>query len=298
MFIYNIDQIKNRIKFEETKKNEKCQTLKLLHLGQLKLLISEILFLSRSLKDKINYTVIYVGAAEGYHIKYLADMFPQYNFILYDPGRFAITEDKNIKIHNDFFTIEVANKYANEKNILFISDIRTLDIAKYQGVDDDEADRIIIEDNKKQLRWIQIIKPVNSLLKFRLPYKPGNTKYLEGKIYLQNYSPISTETRLMVKRDDINKYKEYSNEEYDEKMAYFNCNVRMEEGLKRWMKIMEENNIKNNWDNNYTCYVLRYYLKEIGKDYKDEEVIKKFIDIINYLKKKYKNKYDVLYVKN
>lgn len=49
-------------------------------LGQLKLLITEIMFLVKVSKhgDK----VVYVGAAEGYHSGYLADMFPDLHFDL------------------------------------------------------------------------------------------------------------------------------------------------------------------------------------------------------------------------
>ena len=117
-----------------------------------------------------------------------------------------------------------AEEYGKDgNNILFISDIRNVEIgvAKLFIESDNTYDQIIEDDNTKQYRWVNAIKPIAAYLKFRPAYSPGTTKYFSGKIYLQPYSPLSTETRLLV--TDYDKMVDYDNIEFDEKLAYFNC---------------------------------------------------------------------------
>merc|ERR1711994_541796 len=87
----------------------------------------------------------------------------------------------------------------NGRPILFISDVRT---ANHRKMDDEENDMRIKEDHDSQARWHHKIKPIKSMLKFRLPYHPGKTKYLKGDIHLPVWGPQSTtETRLIVSPD-------------------------------------------------------------------------------------------------
>ena len=54
------------------------------------------------------------------------------------------------------------------------------------------------EDMSDQQRWHDLIRPKVSMLKFRLPWLPGDTEYLVGKVYTQPYAkPRSTEMRLI-----------------------------------------------------------------------------------------------------
>lgn len=290
--IYKYSQLTERMPYEEVK-NKECVSKKM-HLGQLKLFMSEILFLSKV--SKSGNIVLYVGSAEGYHISMLSDMFPDLEYHLWDPNKFKLSPRKNIKLFNNFFTDDDAKNYSkNGNNILFISDIRNSDIAKKTTVE--EIDDLIIDDNDKQIRWVQTIKPIASYLKFRLPYKAGKSKYFDGKIYLQPYSPISTETRLMSNKYDLI---EYDNIEFDEKMAYFNCNIRTQTNYSRFEKIMKKHNIKNNWDNNFGFYILHLYLdkiKQVEEHKLDEEIVQLFLKIINFLKIRYGNRYDILFDK-
>eukprot|EP00961_Rhodomonas_salina_P164988 2223290-Rhodomonas_salina.1 len=49
-----------------------------------------------------------------------------------------------------------------------------------------------------QQRWHDIIRPLKSLLKFRLPWTAGETEYLAGDVFLQAFGPITTtEARLV-----------------------------------------------------------------------------------------------------
>lgn len=310
IFPYRLDQIKGRIAYEDIKISKSCGKLwdinsPSLKLGQLKLLMSEIMFLTKV--SNPGDTVVYVGAAEGYHISMLADMFEQLNFELWDARKFDVKEQKNIKIFNNFFFDKDAKTYAKRENLLFICDIRNLDIRKAKKnstnnkkiYEHDSAvtqfDEIVENDMMKQLRWIQIIKPKYAFIKFRFAYSPGVTKYLTGKIYLQAYSPLSTEARLLTNNYDtmIN----YDNEENDEKMAYFNCIFRSavyED--QQWFNVMKKYNIRSNWDNNISFYILSKYLnKKYNKLPSDEDVANLFINIINYMYKKYGTKYNSVY---
>ena len=74
---------------------------------------------------KEDFTVLYVGAADGKHINIFVKLFPKIKWILYDPRDFMIEESENVEIHKEFFTNELCEKY---KGIdAFISDIRTND---------------------------------------------------------------------------------------------------------------------------------------------------------------------------
>src|SRR5690606_38586389 len=96
---------------------------------------------------------------------------------------------KSITTNTGFFTNEIAKSYRDSgSNILFISDIRNQDIVNLGG---QHYDDMILNDNKKQLDWVQIINPRYAFLKFRPPYLPGKSQYLAGEIYLQCYAPPS-----------------------------------------------------------------------------------------------------------
>jgi hypothetical protein len=82
------------------------------HWGQRKLLLSEIQFLTKYYdlfdNNKKKY-VLYVGAAHGIHIPVLSKLFPELNFILYDPSKFRIKENDKIKYIMNFLLIKLQN---------------------------------------------------------------------------------------------------------------------------------------------------------------------------------------------
>lgn len=264
-------------------------------MGQLKLLISEILFLTK--KSKPGNKVLYVGAAEGYHIAMLADMFPTLTFDLWDPSPFHVDKRPTIKIFNKFFTDGDAQSYKSQgNNILFISDIRNLDIGSAKRhYTQEKYNAIINEDQIRQFKWVQDINPICAFLKFKTLYGPGKTEYFNGKVYLQAYSPLSIETRLMT--CDYKDIIKYDNTEFDSKLAYFNCFIRGETaGLTRWKKIMDKYKIRNMWDNNYAFYVISLYLDKMkGIKDDDEKTAQTFNNIIEFLRKKYHDKYNYIY---
>ena len=84
---------------------------------------------------------------------------------------------------------------------------------------------------------------------------------------MQPYAPYSTEARLYTR--DYDTIIDYDNHEFDEKMAYFNCNIRDKIKYDYWIDMLEKNNLKNNWDNNIALFILKHYLEKV-KGIKDD----------------------------
>lgn len=181
--VITFDNIKHRLPYEYIKKhNENISQ----HIGQRKLFVSELQFLTQALNniDEEGY-VIYAGAAPGHHTGYLASFFPNLKWILVDPRSVDLyeasvddiskMEDNKIvdyvsscknKIYalKRYFNNKLANILKSLDNIYFISDIRTVH-------DESEVtDAIIIWNNAQQYNWLHILEPTASLLKFRCPY--------------------------------------------------------------------------------------------------------------------------------
>ena len=122
---------KNNIDFNLRKYLYNC------HFGSLKLTYSEIEFLSYCSKyiDIDKCLIVYIGAQPGFRLKkiFIDILFPNLNFLLYDPMPFDIKEDKNFIIKTDkdgWFNddkIDEVLKIANGRKILYISDIRLSD---------------------------------------------------------------------------------------------------------------------------------------------------------------------------
>lgn len=190
----------------------------IIHWGQRKLLMSEILFLTRW--GHTSNHVVYAGAAPGHHIPYLSQLFPDHHFTLIDPNQFGITKTDKIDIINGYFDDEKAKMYSGQ-NIIFISDMRTAD---YRQMTPLENEQYILKDNETQMRWINIMKPSKSMIKFRCPYPDiikEPTKMFKGIIYLQPWAPpTSTETRLVIDSDLT--MAEYDNLKYEQQLFYHN----------------------------------------------------------------------------
>jgi Poly A polymerase regulatory subunit len=68
-----------------------------LHMGQQKLFIGELYFLTKHGSQSTN--IVYAGAAPGTHILALSEIFPNHIFHLIDPRGFDKCLDKNDRIH-------------------------------------------------------------------------------------------------------------------------------------------------------------------------------------------------------
>jgi cap2 methyltransferase len=191
------------------------------HWGQRKLLMTEIEFLL--LANQPHAVVVYAGAAPGTHIQILSRMFPEQRFVLVDPCEFSIGSSDRIEIVREKFSDDLAIRIKQRHAAtLFISDVRTCDWAL-----DDEAlmQQYIQQDMAAQARWHWILRPVKSLLKFRLPYAAGATEYLNGELLLPVWGPVTTtECRLIVDRDAGTRT--YDHTEHEEQMFFFNTAAR------------------------------------------------------------------------
>ena len=204
-----------------------------------------------------NALVVYAGAAPGVHITYLSKLFPTYRFVLVDPIRSALHNTTNIDCRQCLFTDETAQEFANRNDVLFISDIRSSmpDQASWELVES-----IVSNDMAAQKKWHKIIKPKRSMLKFRLPWDPGVTKYLPGDVYLPIWGPqTTTEARLIVAPGpDIL----YDNTEHEWKMFYFNTVTRI-----GWYP---HNIVAEGLDHCYDCacevLILQQYLQSIKQN--------------------------------
>lgn len=193
-----------------------------IHWGQRKLLLSEIEFLTMYCVP--GATVVYAGAAPGTHTPYLLELFPDLKFVLVDPAPFSskLTEGPRCSIRQELFTDELAREFETTNNTLFLCDIRSCD---WPLDNEQEIEDKVLEDMQAQQRWHDIIKPIKSMLKFRLPWDAGNTEYLAGDVYLPVFGPGSTsETRLIPHgHDRIN----WDNQKYEEQMFHFNTVTRV-----------------------------------------------------------------------
>lgn len=270
------------------------------HMGQMKLFYSELLFLTKYAQP--NDRVVYVGAASGDHTNMIAELFPQLKFDLYDKNRFRIQEKwiktGQIQLFKEYFTDTHAENYAlSNERILFICDMRNLEIGKYKGDDAvAEADIIVTQDMIDQMRWCQIIKPAKAYLKFRLPYETEETRYLTGTIYLQVYAPISTETRLCT--SDYETTRVYDNKKFDEMLAYHNAFNRCKKvKYPEYDEITSKFGIINNWDNCCALMIIGHYLKRFRGKCTADSMGKLFMKVYNFHQRVLRQDHSIILVK-
>lgn len=201
------------------------------HWGQRKLLYTEIEFLSMVSKyislHKKDTLIVYVGAANGVRDRIYETLFPDTQFVLYDPAPFAISETQQFMIKTGkagFFTDDTIRdvlSIANDRKIIYICDIRS-----------ETSEDAIWENMKQQQRWgikmgvefmmlklrfpYTIVEESGELVKTKIKYRYDmsdindriiikgivtddyDVYYLHGGIYIQLHSPKrSTETRLI-----------------------------------------------------------------------------------------------------
>jgi hypothetical protein len=186
------------------------------HLGQRKLMLSEVRFLAEH--GHRAPLVLYVGAAPGTHIPLLADMFPEHEFHLWDGREFSpkVRAHPRIKTIQKMFFAEQAREYEGKKCLL-VSDIRAAD----------PNDAKIVVDNEVQAAWVRQIRPAAFSLKFHPPYDnpTGAYRYLDGEAQLQAWAPLnSSETRLVgvaSESEDLPE-RDWDTAAYDARMFYRN----------------------------------------------------------------------------
>jgi hypothetical protein len=227
-----------------------------LHWGQLKLMLTEVEFLTKIVQDNTDNKPIYfvyAGAAPGHHIYYLQKLFPMVNFELYDPNDFVVKDNDTLHTHVQFFMDDDAKNWRERVEtdniyLAFCSDIRT----------EPATSENIVRNMAMQLGWWKIMNPELSMFKFRLPWENGETEYPEGDIYVQPYpGPTSTETRLVVKKNAPLKL--YSNRKYEEACFYHNSVSRQ---MYYPSKLGNLNIQRDGIDNCYDCVAFAHIAEE------------------------------------
>lgn len=261
------------------------------HLGQLKLFYSELDFLvEHGHRARL---IVYVGAAEGYHTGFLAKLFPEHTWHLWDSQPFKIPPRDNIQIFNRLFTDEDAEEYATGEPCLFISDIRTLEFRDHLDVGDNEgAEDVIEQDLRRQEQWVLTVRPVAASLKMRVPYREGVSEFLDGPVYLQPYAPMSTEARIWV--TDPDRRREWDHLEYDERMAYFNLHLRPGPHDEYWGPVMDCCGVMHSWDNALAFTILYRYLSSVDRPKDHRAVCRLFTAILDYHRRRYGSRYDIV----
>jgi hypothetical protein len=294
-----IEFIKEKYFYLDENSGEKDYTpsakLKNVHWGQLKLFLSEFFVFIYDLEEDVR-DILYIGAANGSHIKVLAEFFKEYTFHLYDSGTFypGLYKIKNIKIYKKYFSnTDLENWKKINKKIFLISDIRTLTYhtTNYSKGDHDtkKNEDTVWGDMKLQEKWVEQLNPSVALLKFRLPFaydfalKKGKfKKYLDGRVCFQVYQkPSSSETRLLVKGVS---YKDWDILEYEKKCFYHNSVMRNKfkflnpiNGKKE--EIFPEKGLFNDYDSTYFTVLVIDFIKKI-KQTPTEKNVKKLINYI------------------
>lgn len=285
--------------------------------GQRKLGLALIQFLSLYLNPKItNPQIVYAGAATGENIALAAKLFTtKYMkpiFHLYDPRAFNIS-GPNVFVYNGdisqikpehniilytgdtygWFTDEIAKEWSNKqsrnKNVYFLSDIRSVDHEK-QNLEEFELG--VWRDMVMQANWHKIIKPVKSQLKFRLPYDVDNilkifpdrkVPYLQGIIYKGIYSkPTSTESRLVPVDNDYNDYL-YDFKDYESKLFYFNTEIKEKRKYLNPLGMYDplySPELLNDYNSTAEIWVWIKYLEKMGLT-PTEEHIRKLSDLLS-----------------
>lgn len=180
---------------EEAYQPRKGEERSVVHWGQRKLLLSEVEFLTSCLLRGPDTIVVYAGAAPGTHMKELCDLFPETKFVLIDPAPFSINPERDsglqhVILRQEMMTDALASEFASKSgSVLFISDVRSAD---FNRMSEQENEEQIAKDMSDQMRWHLLMKPVRSMLKFRLPWASGTTEYLAGSVMLPIFGPTAT----------------------------------------------------------------------------------------------------------
>ena len=257
------------------------------HRGQLKLLLSEIEFLTRW------YTpgdlVIYIGAAPGTHLICLITMFPEIRFHVYDTGAFsnAIVNNTKVTIFSEYFTVESCNKpqYVGDNirsRILLISDIRSETAGR-------PTERNVFEDNNLTNDIVTTLNPKAALLKFRCPFPETEQEKLsrplctcvKGIFLPQAWtSQSSSESRLMATRPYS--LTQINADDYDDAMFTHNirrrCAVTDAQPLVPLREDLSRAGIKPGFDYALHSHILHEYAKKYDKDV---EVCHKLVESTN-----------------
>ncbi len=278
-----LEDIPSDFDYDSSLKNTEPTTV---HIGQRKLFNALLFFLTKYATD--DDIVLYLGSSPGFNIPGVMKLFPNLDWILYDPNTTFVKEnftgkskveimkkkiDRNTVQFDQLKILNGSNLKSVSKKILLFSDIRSSD--------DKNKESDVILDMVLQKDIVKNLEPKAWCLKFRLPFHDFKGKriseyeYLDGFLSLQPWAPRnSTEVRLM-----SNKFssKRYSLKIHENKMFYIN------KILREWGKY--DNVPIQGGDNCYECHleelICKVYLDKNSKIYKDLKDLREYISLSN-----------------
>lgn len=248
-----------------------------LHYGQRKLMLSEIEFFvalirSRNAVENAKPILsVYAGAANGSHLPFLFDLFPDIKHILVDPAPFckavqSVAEQEGGPIVEliqacctDELCLRISRMYGDQYDMVLISDVRSG--VPRKTTNNAEHTEIIERDNKMQRGWCWSLRALCAMLKFHPPYPPVTDKsskyydpadmtpesieYLSGVMLLGVWAPkSSSEVRLVVEGPFTDTYaaptQSYCCRKHEEQCYHYNTNGRYEADRKAEDTILRE----------------------------------------------------------
>lgn len=275
-------------------KARKGEVKKSIKWGQLKLLVTEVQFLTLywDPAQVPHPFLVYVGAADGTHIAVLQKMFPWFTFHLYDPRSDVndkakipgsafdriLEGNERIVIHRKAFGDEDIAEWQNRKDVFFVCDIRSTTYNRDETLTDAEQvvnEDLVWEDMLRQQAWVKAIRPVKAHLKFRLPYSykfikaTGKTRaYLDGLVYIQPWGPQTTTECRLVPNDTLSP-RDWDYEVH-ERMMFHHNSVAREDGLFANPitggneRIGPTIGLYNDYDSTLTAVIVMEYLIKFG----------------------------------
>ncbi len=243
---------------------------------------------------------LYVGAAPGCSINIMKILFPQIEWHLYDDhpyNRNLPGEKDGVFRYNHYFEDKHIKKWSERDDVFLLSDIRAVNYDDISfgrsrfgtGPNKYDSEKIVIADMFRQEKWVYDIDPVAASLKFRLPWIDQYYKdskhffpYLQGHAYYQPWlGATSTECRLVPTRNKDGKYYSvnWDSRKYEDAMFFHNV---YERDMYRYINpftskgedFIDGLDLTNDWDSLCETQILMDYLTKVGKEPKQEDVVK------------------------
>lgn len=222
--------------------------------NDLRLLLSELLFITRYVKYDMKYPkIIYIGAAPGFHLVKLMKMCPQIFFDLYDDQPFheeleqyAHEYPDQVTLFREKFDIKTCDKYdASGYDLYLITDHRDPKFmedpifprdAKHNEIKkkfQEDKEKSYFDDMEFQKQICKRLNLIYAYLRFRPPHfytgvttEPATFNYFYGTIWLMIFNDYkSTESRIAV--DDFTSDNfAWNYKDYQYRLNYFNDEVR------------------------------------------------------------------------
>jgi hypothetical protein len=185
-------------------------------------LIEEIEFLTLSLDSRTEpFTLLVIGAAQGYDLITLLALFPCMQLIVFDPKpidiRLKLQADR-VSVFQQLFTEADAHRMKTrlEGVLVFMQCYTRIDGGK-------------LGENMERVRsWHHIVQPKRGAYEFTLPYdSDASTPFIEGERYLPVWSKEAGSDCRLITAEDTDNEMEYCHRKHEDQMMYFNTEYRL-----------------------------------------------------------------------